>query len=79
MEYARYMKLRDGSWGLRVPDSCHAMSGTVVVAKTAAGAVKNETVGDVLFKDVDGTAVCTMSRNQSDRRRPREPYRRFRE
>jgi len=48
---AKYAKLRDGSWGLRVPGRPSA--GSTVEVETKSGKVKVETVGRVLWTGND--------------------------
>lgn len=74
-EDATFTKLRDGTWGLRVPGI--AREGQSIRVKKKGGEVKTETVGRVLWKG-DGISLCTIGTQSSQstprRRRPGGRY-----
>lgn len=56
---ASFARLRDGSWGLRIPGRVTA--GQTVIAVTRDGRRENLTIGSVLFQAAgDKPALCTI-------------------
>ena len=75
-ENATYTKLRDGSWGIKVPGK--AVPGQQVTVETRAGARKQEVVGIVMWTGADrfsgGTAsLCTIGVKGAGGMAPRVP------
>jgi hypothetical protein len=63
-----YTKLRDGSWGVRVPGS--TTPGSLVTVAKKDGTTKLETIGRVLWAG-DGVALCTITPSEA---RPQRCY-----
>lgn len=61
---ASYTKLRDGSWGIRVPDALRATAGSVVSVKKQSGETKDEIVDRVLWSG-QGISLCSIRRSAS--------------
>jgi hypothetical protein len=60
---ASYTKLRDGSWGIRIPGRAPTL-GTQVTVVTRAGERKTETVYSVAVQ-FDDAALCRIAPQQS--------------
>jgi hypothetical protein len=81
--HSSYARLRDGSWGAKVPSADVQAGDRITVENKTTGEVKEETVAKVIWttEDDGGLAICTLrpqdergERRASDRRR--EPERR---
>jgi len=59
--FATFKKLKDGSWGARVPAGMSVSPGATVTIKKADGSTKTETVGKILFTCDDGAKICTIA------------------
>ena len=59
---ASYTKLRDGSWGIRVPESLRATAGDVVTVTKASGEIKDEIVARVLWTG-QGISLCSIQQS----------------
>jgi hypothetical protein len=57
--YASYVKLADGSWGVRLPSSMPATLGQQVTVETKGGKRKQETIAAVVETDERGT-ICAV-------------------
>lgn len=56
---ATYTKLRDGSWGIRVPGTVVPRLGSAVTVETRAGARKAETVYRIVVQ-YDDAIICAI-------------------
>lgn len=60
MSAGTYTRLRNGDWGVRVPES-DAAEGTSVLVRKRSGETKKEVIARVVWRG-DGVAICAISR-----------------
>lgn len=74
---ASYTKLRDGSWGIRIPGTTLPRLGAQISVETRAGARKTETVSRIVVQ-YDDAIVCAVTPSTTPARqlsqRPRYRY-----
>ena len=71
-----YTRLRDGSWGVKVP-SADVAPGDRVTVETKDGVLREETIARVLWaSDDDGLSICALRPQREQRRPDRRPDRR---
>lgn len=63
---ATYTKLRDGTWGVKVP-SIKAISGQKITVSKKSGDTKTEVIGRIIWEG-DGVCICTISSGGAQRK-----------